>query len=62
MEKMSSDERLKLYDNFTELFEKIMEIDFTYKNQTKKWLINEDTLDKIRICENKLKNFWRTGQ
>ena len=62
MKKMSSDERLKLYDNFTELFEKVMEIDFKYKNQTKKWLIDEDTLDKIRICENKLKNFWRIGQ
>ena len=58
---MTSDERLELYDNYTELLEQIMKIDMTYKENTKKWLINEDTLDKLNVCKDKLKKFWRTG-
>tara|TARA_R110000824_G_scaffold318308_1_gene505522 strand:- start:1345 stop:1521 length:177 start_codon:yes stop_codon:yes gene_type:complete len=58
---MTSDKRLKLYDNYTELLEQIMEIDMTYKGQTKEWLIDEDTLDRFNVCRDKLKKFWRAG-
>ena len=59
---MTSDERLELYDNFIELVEKINETHIIYNGQTGKWLLDLATIDKIKICENKLKNFWRTGK
>ena len=59
---MKSDGRLKLMDKYTDLLEQIMEIDMTYKGNTKKWLIDEDTLDSLNVCRDKLMNFWRTGK
>tara|TARA_R100000234_G_scaffold118356_1_gene98628 strand:- start:347 stop:526 length:180 start_codon:yes stop_codon:yes gene_type:complete len=59
---MSSDKRLDLLDKYDDLLEQIMEIDESFKRNTRHHLINKVALGCFNDCRIRLYNFWRLGK
>lgn len=62
MNKMTSNERLQLLDEYDNLIEQIMEIDETFQKDTTYPLINEVSLACFNTNRMRLYHFWRTGK